>query len=107
MQAGLALVPFTHVAAAPIVAPPLAALPIVAPPIVAPRTAAAPMCAVAWVPLPSAPPPTVQPQLPTTTGHVDITRIRPAIELALGPAVSRRGLRAVRAKARHLFEPKG
>jgi hypothetical protein len=110
MQAGRALVPFTHVAA-PIVAPPLAAPPIAAPPIVVLRTAAAPiaepMCAVAWVPLPSAPPPTVQPQLPTTTGHVDITRIRPAIELALGPAVSRRGLRAVRAKARHLFEPKG
>ena len=46
MQAEPALVPFTHVAAAPTVA-----LPIVAPPIVAPRTAAAriaePMCAVA------------------------------------------------------------
>jgi len=86
MQAGRALVPFTHVAA-PIVAPPLAAPPIAAPPIVVLRTAAAPiaepMCAVAWVPLPSAPPPTVQPQPPTTTGRADITQIRPAIELAL------------------------
>ena len=90
MQAGLALVPFTHVGAPivapPLVAPPIAALPIVAPPI------AGPMCAVAWVPLPSAPPPTAQPQLPTTTRHVDITHIRPAIELALRRSGIRAGL---------------
>jgi len=73
-------VEFTQVAstvAAPIAEPPC---------IVAALIAAAPMWAVALAPLPLAPlplgpPPTVRPHIHTTTGSVDMPRIRPATKV--------------------------
>ena len=85
MQPALAVVPFAPVEftrVEPTVAAPTAALPSIA----AALIGAAPMWAVALAPLPLAqlplgPPPTVRPHIHTTTGSVDMPRIRPATKV--------------------------
>jgi hypothetical protein len=77
MQPALAVVPFAPVEFTRVeltVAAPIAALPSIA----AALIAAEPMWPVAWARLRLVPPRTVLPHIHTTTGNVDMPRIRPA-----------------------------
>jgi len=75
MQAALVVVPFVPVEFTRVEL--TAALPSIA----AALIAVEPMWAVALAPLPLGPPPTVLPHIHTTTGSVDMPRIRPATRL--------------------------